>query len=170
MKKCIRCGTEKHLNEFYAYARSRDGRRGECKTCTTNDVHKMKDRLKHNPEWVAQQRGRWRKARNKRYAAGSATPMSATYLSQWAKNNPAKYRAKNAANNAVKRGLLVKPVACERCQKQTRLEKHHPDYTRPLSVEWLCSTCHGLTRRKGFDPQSVSIGSRGGKPQALIEV
>ena len=39
-----------------------------------------------------------------------------------------------------RRGVLI-PEACERCG-ELKVEKHHPDYTKPLKVEWLCRPCH----------------------------
>ena len=34
------------------------------------------------------------------------------------------------------------PDKCSRCGKGGRIIAHHPDYTDPLTVEWLCNGCH----------------------------
>jgi hypothetical protein len=44
-------------------------------------------------------------------------------------------------------GLLIRPLHCERCLKESKPDAHHEDYTKPLEVKWLCRTCHGLERR-----------------------
>jgi len=67
------------------------------------------------------------------------------------KPDPAKRRARWVLQTAVKDGRIVKPSTCGECRKHTpphRLHGHHADYSKPLEVEWLCSTCHGLTFRK----------------------
>jgi predicted Zn-ribbon and HTH transcriptional regulator len=66
----------------------------------------------------------------------------------WAIRNRHKGRAHAVAKRAYKKGLLVKPAACEACGSVAKLEKHHPDYSKPLSVQWLCRSCHGKTWRK----------------------
>jgi hypothetical protein len=43
--------------------------------------------------------------------------------------------------NAVKTGALAR-TACERCGSSENVEGHHPDYSKPLEVEWLCRSCH----------------------------
>lgn len=57
-----------------------------------------------------------------------------------------KYRYKQTAREAVamalKTGRLVKPDKCEICAYQGRIEGHHNDYSRPLAVVWVCTTCH----------------------------
>ena len=50
---------------------------------------------------------------------------------------------------ALLKGVLVRPRACERCGRETeRLQAHHDDYARPLDVTWLCWTgvapCHPI--------------------------
>lgn len=47
-------------------------------------------------------------------------------------------------NNAVKLGKVIRPSTCSRCQEKAKVQGHHPDYSKPLEVIWLCSKCHGL--------------------------
>lgn len=53
-----------------------------------------------------------------------------------------KTRAQGRVYQAVARGELARPSACERCGEPRRLDGHHTDYSRPLDVEWLCRACH----------------------------
>lgn len=57
-------------------------------------------------------------------------------------------RARAKLRYAVWAGNIVKPKYCERCAKKGLLNGHHNDYTKPLEVEWLCSTCHGFAHAK----------------------
>jgi len=49
--------------------------------------------------------------------------------------------AKNAVRYAVQSGLLKKPAYCELCDGLARTEAYHPDYGKPLDVQWLCPSC-----------------------------
>jgi hypothetical protein len=51
--------------------------------------------------------------------------------------------AREILNRAVKSGKIAKPERCESCGKIKKLTAHHPDYSRPLEVVWLCYECHG---------------------------
>lgn len=62
----------------------------------------------------------------------------------WQNNNPEKFAAHRKVSQAVATGKLVKPKDCTICRRQTRLVGHHPDYSKPLEVLWLCSSCHKL--------------------------
>lgn len=42
----------------------------------------------------------------------------------------------------IRRGELVVPKRCMRCNKKRRLETHHLDYTNPALVRFLCHWCH----------------------------
>ena len=52
-------------------------------------------------------------------------------------------RAHNALQQAVKKGLLKRPSTCSVCGAGGKIVGHHEDYRKPLSVIWLCATCHG---------------------------
>lgn len=55
-----------------------------------------------------------------------------------------KEAARRAVTNAVKRGTLVRPDHCAQCGRPCHPDAHHPDYLKPLAVEWLCTGCHGI--------------------------
>jgi hypothetical protein len=61
--------------------------------------------------------------------------------------DPTKVKARRIAKEAVRTGRLEKPSDCSRCGAENveprLLQAHHPDYSKPLEVEWLCSMCHG---------------------------
>jgi hypothetical protein len=61
---------------------------------------------------------------------------------------PERRAAGIAVRDAVAKGLLTRPKRCERCNRQRKIHGHHPDYSKPLEVEWLCVHCHGLTHRR----------------------
>ena len=60
----------------------------------------------------------------------------------WRKRNPEKQKAWWAFNNALRAGKLVAPFSCAKCGSVDRLDGHHPDYSKPLEVVWLCRPCH----------------------------
>ena len=59
-----------------------------------------------------------------------------------------KMRARSAVAEAIKSGRLIRK-ACSVC-KEPKSQAHHPDYSKPLFVVWLCALCHGAEhpRRK----------------------
>lgn len=54
---------------------------------------------------------------------------------------------------AVKSGALKKQP-CERCGSVT-VEAHHPDYAKPLDVQWLCHRCHQRLHKEMRDATGV---------------
>lgn len=64
------------------------------------------------------------------------------------KRNPFKHAARVFVGAAIKEGILIRPLQCEKCMKICKPEGHHDDYTKPLNVRWLCRSCHGYEHRK----------------------
>lgn len=65
--------------------------------------------------------------------------------------------AHRIVSKAIKSQELVRPEECEKCGKVRKLIAHHTDYSKPLDVEWLCRSCHGIEHAKngtsGVDSQ-----------------
>jgi len=41
----------------------------------------------------------------------------------------------------------MRPAACERCGITCTTHGHHPDYSKPLEVVWVCRKCHAKEHR-----------------------
>ena len=68
----------------------------------------------------------------------------------------AKTTAREKVKSAVRAGIICKPLICPQCRRTVPprlMHAHHEDYSKPLDVVWMCSTCHGLTRRIDFVPE-----------------
>ncbi len=74
-----------------------------------------------------------------REAARSLTAEKIASVKRSQLRHPERHRARMAAHSATQSGRLVRqPCFCG----VTRAEGHHPDYSRPLEVEWLCRRHH----------------------------
>lgn len=125
MKKCFKCGDEKPVGEFYRHPYMSDGRLGKCKECTKSDVRSNR---RAKQDYYAE----YDRRRGNRWKAG--------YYERWRASNGEKYRAHIIVNNAVRDKRLSKEP-CFMCGTD-KVFAHHPDYSKPLSVVWLCQRCH----------------------------
>ncbi len=66
-------------------------------------------------------------------------------MMEWRRLNRDRRRAHRMVEYALAKGNLVRR-SCEHCSSQ-KSEAHHPDYSKPLDVIWLCRTCHGKVHR-----------------------
>jgi len=68
------------------------------------------------------------------------------------------YRERKVARSSARHALLrgeIQPSAC-RCGNPNA-QMHHPDYSKPLEVVWLCTGCHRLEHH-GPDLRSTDAG------------
>ena len=67
-------------------------------------------------------------------------------MKTWRKNNPLtekqkiKDRARSYAGVYLRKGMIKKDN-CVECGS-SKSQMHHPDYTKPLDIIWLCRQCH----------------------------
>jgi hypothetical protein len=133
VKRCFKCGDFKSLGQFYAHPEMSDGTLGKCKECTKLDVRLNRQT---NP--------RARAYDTARAQMPHRVALRRRIVARWNEQHPKWDKAKAAANNAVRDGKIVRQTICEGCGLKNRLEKHHPDYDRPLLVLWLCKPCHAI--------------------------
>lgn len=62
------------------------------------------------------------------------------YIKEWKEKNYNKYIAQSRLKDAVRYGKLKKKP-CEVCGKP-KVHGHHPDYSKPLFIKWLCPVHH----------------------------
>ena len=130
MKECTRCGQRKVLHDFQIRKASKDGLSASCKKCLSL-YDRQRAKLPHRVEMREQ------------YAkteAGRASTAAAK--KRFAERNEVQQKARTALGNAVRDGKIKKPEVCEACLEPGMLHGHHHDYSKPLSVVWLCPPCH----------------------------
>jgi len=64
-----------------------------------------------------------------------------------AKRDPDKTKARGKVGYALKTNSIQRPKNCTNCLAKKELDAHHPDYSRPLDVVWLCRQCHADVHR-----------------------
>ncbi len=113
MKTCGKCEIEKTESKFSKRRSSVDGLQYYCKRC--------------NQTYFQTEAGK------KAHSQSDAKRL---------KNFPEKAKAHHTINDAIRGGKLERPHLCESCGGIGKIEAHHPDYSRPLNVIWLCRKCH----------------------------
>lgn len=127
-KTCSRCGVEKQLSKFQVRRASADGLTASCKECL---AAYDKSRA-NNPNRVAA-REVYRRTDAFRVSHGAASK-------KYIESNRVRRKAWIAVGNAIRDGILIKQP-CHICG-ELEVEGHHPDYSAPLDVVWLCTKHH----------------------------
>ena len=112
MKKCWKCGIEKPESEYNRYY---NGLQPSCKQCT-REYLKTYRQSKSGKESMA-------KSGKKRREVHAD-----------------KVYARAVLQRALKEGKKFREP-CEKCGASPA-QAHHPDYSKPLDVQWLCPPCH----------------------------
>ena len=140
MATCKACGELKSLQCFYVSNRS------TCKDC-------VKSRVRANRLAKIEYYRAYDRARGNRQPPGYAKEYCEKYperikasTARFRENNPEKYLAHNAVNNAVRDGKLIK-APCMICGRENNVHGHHDNYSRPLEVVWLCPPHHFETHK-----------------------
>jgi len=139
MKDCGRCGKRKEATDFSVNRAKEDGLNNWCKACLSAYAkdrlakanasrpdgwkRKTEDRVTYQREWAAANPGYMTKKKK-----------------DWWQKNKDRMRVKDALRYAIKTGKVLK-TPCHVCGSE-KVEGHHPDYSRPLDVVWLCKEHH----------------------------
>lgn len=138
--QCGVCKEFKPYDEFYKNKRTILGITPDCKKChckvniKTRNMDTARENNRKYMERARKKNIEIFRERERKYSLN--------------RSKDEKYWARKEVNNAVKRGDILKPDICEECGRKVRITAHHEDYTKPLSVKWLCYKCHGKKHRK----------------------
>ena len=130
-KKCFKCNGLKPLSSFYAHSQMREGYLNKCKACACADafLHRRK-----NIEGI------------RAYDRKRGSRQTFHWQKEYRARNPEKIRAHGAIQRAIKTGRLTRKP-CEECGDKEAVA-HHPDYSKPLLINWLCSAHHSQLHAK----------------------
>lgn len=148
---CTKCGKEKTPEEtkpHFLWCRScyNEYYRAWKKTPSGKAAEK---RYKKYPRVIAYNRKYYREwyAKNGRNRAIDYVEA----IIDWQKKHPEAVKAQRLLRYAVKIGKTIKPKSCHNCKQEKRLSAHHNNYSKPLEVLWLCSSCHKLIHKDIVD-------------------
>lgn len=133
--QCPTCKRWLPCTEYYFDKRTSNKLKSQCKKCHTAGSLRTRDAentRRINREYMRRTRRKNADKFRERERLSSRKRMRTQ-----------KTIAREILNRAVKSGKIAKPERCESCGKIKKLTAHHPDYSRPLEVVWLCYECHG---------------------------
>lgn len=149
-KPCICCRKELPITAYYRHPRMADGHLNKCKKCViAYQAQRLAERMA-SPEGRMAERVRGREKYHRLYKGKKPNNRAAPNAANRRYYRKTKGRGVKRAHTLVARALaacrLVK-LPCQRCGEK-RSEAHHPDYSKPLEVVWLCHPCHMKEHRK----------------------
>lgn len=116
-----------------------------CRFCKRTDVPLMKQMRKGARQYYSCRECNTERLKQYRITEkGAFNARMAVYRS--IKKYPEKQIAREKLNSAVKQGKIIKPKRCDICGERRRVEGHHGDYSKPLSVLWVCRQCHNMVK------------------------
>ena len=148
MKKCVKCGGDKAISEFYKQPGSSDGVASKCKECQKQasqearyanlERYREYDRTRGSLPHRRAARDAYQKTENGKETCSSSKKS-------WITRNHDKRSAHIAVGNALRDKKLTREPCCVCRSKQS--QAHHPDYAKPFEVVWLCTKCHAELHR-----------------------
>ncbi len=131
-KICFKCKRMLPLSEFYPHPNMADGHLNKCKECNCADVQQNRRRKVNF----------YREYDRLRTKQPERITLRRNFHRRQKEMEPEKYYARTVADNALRDGRLTKDEYCYFCNSSDNLEMHHPDYSQPLRIYWLCRICH----------------------------
>ena len=138
-KHCYKCLEIKPIEDFPKHSKMSDGHLNKCTLCARKDA-KMYRELRID-YWRAVDRVRAKTRERCNNQSEDSRNRKAEWQREYRKNFPEKYKAHQKVKRALENGKLAK-TACFVCGN-LEVEAHHPSYSLPLDVVWLCTKHHG---------------------------
>lgn len=143
MKTCVKCRQQKAIGEFYRHKAMADGHLNACKDCVKAAVRANRlDKVDKYRQYDVARAGAPHRVKLRQDYIKTPEGKAARLRCQKRRRalEPLKDRARYEVAYALQRGRLTK-WPCIVCGAE-KVEAHHPDYSRPLDVQWLCRPHH----------------------------
>ncbi len=145
-KICKECGLVKKADCFSNHLLCQDGKLAKCKQCL-NEINKKMSAKKRKR--LRQLQKEWREIHKdylKEYHR-DYQKKNKKACSKWRQKHREKFPEREKARQLVSRlinggYLFPEPCMIPGCNSIEHIQSHHPDYTRPLEVVWLCRNHH----------------------------
>ena len=134
VRLCPKCRIWKFETEYYKDKRTLNGLTSQCKKCHTETNLRTRDKL--NARRICREYMRRARARDPEKF------RERDRLASRKRVKDCKTKACAILNSAVKSKKIERPCICSACNERKKITAHHPDYSLPLQVEWLCYECH----------------------------
>ena len=131
---CRKCEEEKGIDDFY------HSRKRVCKDCCRARLRDYARMRRKNPDYRAKQALYYREWYGKNGRNRNTHYQDVVIL--YRDNHPDRMEAMAQVQEAVRRGLLRRASKCLFCDRRTRTQGHHEDYSKPYEVLWVCASCH----------------------------
>lgn len=133
-KTCNTCHERKPIDQFGKDKDCAHGYLNRCKRCTAIRQRNSKTYKASWKKWYEKRMADpvWRERENQR-------------TKERRLQAPDKHKARRICQKAVEKGVILKRP-CEVCGSE-KSQAHHPNYSRPLAVIWLCQDHHGVEHR-----------------------
>ena len=132
-KKCCICNRTKAFTQFHKNLANKDNHQYQCKICCA----------KYQKRYSQTKQGR--EARNKADCCRRQSKKFRISQKHYRLRHPKRMKAKNAVNNAIRKGELPRPdtLLCINCFEQAK-DYHHPSYEpeHKFKVVPVCKKCH----------------------------
>jgi len=142
-KECLKCLNEYTINESN-FIKSKYGYFSSyCRKCFSNECKLY--RKKHNITSYRKTKYVYKiRESDKKYQAKRRMNKlwKSNQIKLYALNNPEKIKAYKIFKNAIN-SSKIKRLKCRDCDRLDT-HGHHPDYSKPLEVIWLCPIHHKL--------------------------
>ena len=140
VRRCNICGETRLLESFPRSKGKPLGRGYRCRQC---EAAQQRERNKL-PE-VKKRKAAYNREYSKAYRSTEKGKRSMREdLRKRRERHPERVKATATVNNALRAGKIEKPSYCcvDSSDCSGRIEGHHPDYSRPMCVVWLCQKHH----------------------------
>ena len=127
---CCGCGQEKPLEDFPTNRTKKLGYDYRCKNC-----YRVYYRIRSKKPQKIAQVARWHQSER-----GKMMDKERRLLRK------DKIRVKNMLNYLIEQGIIQRQP-CEICGSENG-QGHHPDYSKPFEVRWLCQAHHSEEHQK----------------------